>query len=80
MLILKTEPEKNGARANQFIAGGLDRLPEGWIAVPEEMESGVSALLPWAAIEIENGAVTAFTENTQARIAYEKEKNDELNK
>ena len=64
MLIVKLEPEANGARANQNLSGTLDILPEG-------LEAAALAALPWLSLTAEEGAVTAVAENAQAKRAFE---------
>ncbi len=82
MLTVKMAPEENGARANQFTSGSACPAPEGWIAVPQELEEQAMAMLPWLAIEVADGVITAVTQNTQAKAEFEKaqEAANELNK
>jgi hypothetical protein len=82
MLIVKVQPEANGAHANQYMSGMLDSVPEGWALVPEENESAAMAMLPWITVSAADGIVNAFEENTAAKQAYEKEQEalNELNK
>lgn len=89
MLIVKLEPEKNGARANQRLSEALNPVPEGWAAVPAELEDGAAGLLPWLTLTLENGAITAVGEDAAAKQAFEEkqkqkqkqeqEENNELN-
>ena len=84
MLIVKLEPETNGARANQNLSDTLDILPEGWTAVPEGwtavpegLEAAALAALPWLSLTAEEGAVTAVAENAQAKRAFEEAREKE---
>lgn len=71
MLIIKVDPEENGAHANQNISGILSSIPEGWVKVPEELEAQTAALLPWITAEIKNGEVIAVSENAGAKEAWD---------
>jgi len=58
MLIIKMVPERNGAYDNQRSAAGFAELPDGWAAVPDEMEEDVAAMLPWIVPAFDGGTVT----------------------
>jgi hypothetical protein len=84
MLIVKTEPEENGAHANQNCPGFSIPVPEGWAEIPQDMEEAVLSVLPWVKLTAENGIVTSAAEDTEARATYElaleQEAQNELNK
>ncbi|MGM9521538.1 MAG: hypothetical protein ACI3VB_03575 [Oscillospiraceae bacterium] len=78
MTIIKAVPETSGAHANQTIAGRLEQLPDGWFAVPTELETAAMAFLPWVALEITDGKITAIAENAAAREAFEQSQTAEI--
>lgn len=69
MLIVKLEAAENGARGNQVITPALERVPEGWAAVPPELETEALELLPWITLEVRDGVITGVGDNARAREA-----------
>lgn len=67
MLIVKLQTEENGARANQLIYPELPAVPEGWAAVPPELEAEALEFLPWMSIETQDGLIVGIGDDTQAR-------------
>ena len=60
MLIIKIEPQENGAHANQ--SGNFTKVPDGWLAVPPELEHEAAAYLPFILLTIEDGIITAVAQ------------------
>ena len=52
-IIVKVEPYDNGAHDNAV--GEFFNVPEGWIAIPEELEEKALPMLPFIVLEIVNG-------------------------
>lgn len=69
MLIVKLEPEANGALANQLISPELDSVPDGWVLIPQKLEEKALSLLPWLTLKLRGGSVTAVGDNDAARAA-----------
>ena len=57
MLIVKIAAESNGAHDNQGWNGNF--VPDGWAAVPDDME--IPESFPFVDIEVENSVVIAMT-------------------
>jgi len=71
MIIIKIAPEENGANANQsFSWEALSRLPKGWAMVSPKLEELARKALPWVTLEIQDGTITAISENTAAKDAW----------
>ena len=66
MLIVKLEAGENGARKNQVIIPALEHVPEGWAAVPPELEAEALELLPWLDLEVRDGAVAGIGDAARA--------------
>ena len=60
MLIIKIEPQENGAHANQ--SGNFTKVPDGWLAVPPELEAEAASYLPYIKLTIKKGAITAVAQ------------------
>ena len=60
MLIIKQEPLENGAHANQ--SGTIHTIPDGWLAVPQELEAEAASYLPFIVLTVENGIITAVAQ------------------
>ena len=60
MLIIKQEPFENGAHANQ--SGNISTIPEGWLAVPQELEAKAASYLPFILLTVEGGIITAVAQ------------------
>ena len=60
MLIIKEKPEENGAHANQ--SGNIQTIPDGWLAVPPELEAEAQVYLPFIKLTIKNGIITAVAQ------------------
>ena len=59
MTIVEKAALSNGAHRNQTISGILNNIPEGWAAIPEELESKALSCLPFIALTLsEDGTVT----------------------
>lgn len=71
MTIVKIAPCDNGAHQNQSKRGTFKNIPDGWAAVPDELESAVKAYLPWVNLEMTDGRITAVTEDTESKEAWE---------
>ena len=57
-MIIKTEPYKNSAHANQSVT--LQIIPDGWAVIPDNME--LPATFPFINLTIdENGNITGVT-------------------
>jgi len=63
MLIIKLTPESNGAYANQRSAN-FNTIPEGWAAVPEELEQIANDALPWIELAIDGNVIVGITPAT----------------
>ncbi len=72
MLIVKLEPEENGAMANQVIYPALDAVPEGWAEIPQRLEAKALALLPWMTLSLRGGTVTDVGDDDIGRAAAAK--------
>lgn len=71
MLYVKITSNDNGAHEN--IRCNLDSLPDGWIAVPSQLESEALDLLPFITLTIEDGVLTSISDNAETRAAWEAE-------
>lgn len=60
MLIIEIQPLKNGAHRNQ--SGGLQAVPEGWIAVPAGMEAEARSYLPFIVLDIQEGVLAGVSQ------------------
>ena len=77
MLIIETTALSNGAHRNQTYSG--TEIPEGWIAVPADMEAEAKACLPFIVLDInDEGILVGITEDTEARSACETEQPDDM--
>jgi hypothetical protein len=63
MLIIKKEPFENGAHENQ--SGNLKTVPDGWLAVPPELEAEAAGYLPFILLTVENGVITAVAQGEE---------------
>lgn len=73
MLIIKLNPENNGAHSNQACNFTLPEIPEGWAVVPPELEAQTLELLPWVTLELEDGVIIGISDNAEARAAAAEE-------
>lgn len=71
MTIVNLTPCENGAYANQTKMGTFKYIPEGWAAIPAELEETAAAYLPWITLTLQDGAITAVTENIDGKAAWE---------
>ena len=55
MLIIETTALSNGAHRNQTYSG--TEIPEGWIAVPADMEAEAKACLPFIVLDINDEGI-----------------------
>lgn len=69
MLLVKKMANANGSHANQYCNFGLPTIPEGWAAVPPELEQQTLELLPWVTLEVEDGEIVGVSDNAEARAA-----------
>ena len=63
MIILEISAQENGAHRNNIFKGlnsAVD-VPDGWIEVPESLESDVLSSLPFLDLQIENGKLVGIT-------------------
>jgi hypothetical protein len=59
MLIVELQAQSNGARGNMRYDLDAPPVPEGWAAVPEELEEKALAYLPFLELTVEAGVITA---------------------
>ena len=60
MLIIKEQPYENGAHANQ--SGSIHTIPDGWLAVPPELEAEATSYLPFIVLTVKKGVITAVAQ------------------
>jgi hypothetical protein len=60
MIIIETTALENGAHRNQ--TGDALTVPDGWIAVPEELEAEAMGYLPYIDMTVSDGAITAVAQ------------------
>ena len=63
MLIIKEAAEQNGAHEN--MSGNYSKAPDGWLAVPPELEAEARGYLPFIVLTIEDGAVVAVAQGEE---------------
>ena len=78
MIIVNLAPAENGAHQNQQKATAFKIIPSGWAAVPAALEEAAMAFMPWLALTVENGEITAIEENTAAKLAFEQAEAERL--
>ena len=64
MLIIRLEPYENGAHDNQKIDRILTELPEGYAAVPPELEVEAEGYLPFIDLTVEDGQIVGVAQGT----------------
>lgn len=69
MRIIEIAPLPNGAHRNQSYTGESLNIPEGWAAIPEELEAQAAEWLPFVTATVENGVITKLEDNPAAREA-----------
>lgn len=73
MLLIQQEKNPNGTHNDYSVTGVmLTNVPDGWSVVHPELEELARAILPFVLLTIENGVITALTEDTEAREAWER--------
>ena len=60
MLIIKKNALPNGAHEN--LSGDIGYIPEGWLAVPPELEAEAQVYLPFIILTIEDSIITAVAQ------------------
>ncbi len=68
MIIINKTPLQNGAYQNQISSDELP-IPDGWVAIPNELEDIALQFLPFLDITIEGGVIISITENSAAKNA-----------
>lgn len=63
MLMIELAALENGAHRNQWIDGVITP-PEGWAAVPEELEAEAAGYLPYILLTVEEGEITGMAQGT----------------
>lgn len=74
MLIIKQDALPNGAHENQLSATQIEP-PEGWLIVPDELESDAMSYLPFINMVIEDGEIVSVS---QGKIPQEDVPNSQL--
>ena len=69
MLIIKTEPFENGAHANQY--SNISTVPDGWLAVPPELEQEAKGYLPFILLTVKDGIITAVAQRAEPPLDIE---------
>lgn len=59
MLIIKIEPDENGAHANDNRNGNFTRIPAGYVVIPPRLEREAMSYLPYIDMDIVDGEVVA---------------------
>ena len=78
MLIVKLEENPNGTRANQLLDFPLRHIPEGYAAIPAQLEEEAKEYLPWLELEFDaEGGIAAVRENTAAKEAFRAKQEEE---
>ena len=62
MILIKNEPQENGAYQNQTINTMLD-IPEGWSVIPEHLEKAARQYLPFITLSLDGGKITGISDN-----------------
>ena len=63
MLMIELAALENGAHRNQWTDGAVTP-PEGWVAVPEELEAAAVTYLPYILLTVEEGDITGVAQGT----------------
>ena len=63
MLIIEIAPQANGAHRNQIQKGRIIRnIPEGWAAVPVDLEDEAVSYLPFINLTVVDGEITGVAQ------------------
>ena len=69
MLIVKISADSNGAHANQ--TGEFKTVPDGYIAIPPELEAQAQVILPWIALVEVDGEIVSVSEDVESKTAWD---------
>jgi len=69
MLIIKENPLENGAHEN--LSGNIRTVPDGWLAVPPELEQEAKGYLPYIKLTIKKGAIAAVAQGERPQADIE---------
>ena len=61
MLMIELAALENGAHRNQWTDGAITP-PDGWAAVPEELEAKAAGSLPYILLTVEEGEITGVAQ------------------
>ena len=61
MLMIELAALENGAHRNQWTDGAITP-PDGWAAVPEELEAKAAGYLPYILLTVEEGEITGVAQ------------------
>lgn len=65
MVIVEINPLSNGAHRNQIQKGRIIRnIPEGWAAVPVDLEDEAVSYLPFINLTVVDGEITGVAQGT----------------